>query len=183
MKIDRKIKYDWVRGELCCHLLLGQIPLLSLPASHWLCSPPACMPSQFPAQALPADLGVRSSSCSWKAGCWDALPGQCQPCSAPFPHPVLGSRSCLDALSSPAPLPARPCLPLLVTQWWVQDFWASPVLDFPKAPSGQLEPMEPSGMRAQCRTAVPCWPRSPFRLCRRSGMPQTCSPHLGRASA
>lgn len=125
MKIDRKIKYDWVRGELCRQLLPGRSPLPSPPASRWLCPPPAHVPSRFPPRALPAQLAMRRRwiscpSCSGKAGRWDV----------PRDRRAQPRAHCL-------PIPALLC--------WAGGRIPGLLRGFPRPPSEHPENAEPSG--------------------------------------
>ena len=175
-----------------CAVLAGWIPLLSLPASHWLCSPPTHMPSQFPPQALPTDLAMRSSGishlpCSWKAGCWDELPGRRRPCSAPLPHsvPAAGPAWMLGPAWTLC-LPRLLCLPVPALLCWCLGGGCGisgllQCLLSPRHPRGSQSPWSHPGCVPTAGQQFPVGPAVPAEQGERDAA--DLQPPLGRASA
>lgn len=139
MKTDRKIKYDWLQGELCCRLPLAR----SLP-----CSPPVPVPVPAPVCPAPATTRCPVALISCPPCSWRAQTGA-----------VLGQVPALRWAPPASPCP--PCPRLLVWGW----LWDSRalLLPFPRAPRPCSPPVELSEVFPLCPGSFPCscclaWP-------------------------
>lgn len=101
MKTDRKIKYDWLQGELCCRLPLAQ----SLP-----CSPPVPVPTCTRTSLYSLLHHMVPSSCDLPSSLFLESPDR--GCPRAGAGPALGTSSiALPALPTPAGLGVAVGLP------------------------------------------------------------------------
>lgn len=101
MKTDRKIKYDWLQGELCCRLPLAR----SLP-----CSPPVPVPVPAPVCPAPSTTRCPAALISLPSSLFLESPDRGCPWAGA--GPALGTSSiALPALPTPAGLGVAVGLP------------------------------------------------------------------------